>query len=102
MKKDKTMLLQDPSFLMVLLATLVKRNGGEIEFNEKDMASITKKDVIGLFKVEGREGAYKVRMVDREKYKEYLPEPDKYSDYKTKSKLASKVHGAYDDDEWEN
>ena len=50
MTNDDTLLLKDPQFLMVLLATIVKKYQGAITVSESDMASITTDDAIGLFK----------------------------------------------------
>ena len=50
MDNDDVMLLQDPNFLMVLLATLIKKNGGVTKISVKDVESITNDEALGLFK----------------------------------------------------
>ena len=47
---DDLLLLQDPQFLMVLISAIVKKSGGSISINVRDVEDITSADALGLFK----------------------------------------------------
>ena len=47
---DDLLLLKDPQFLMVLIAAIVKKNGGTLPISVKDVENITTADALGLFK----------------------------------------------------
>ena len=109
MKDDNdTLLLKDPSFLMVLLAALCKKNGGSLRFSEEDVASVTSIDALGLYQDPENEDVFILKLVDPEDYKKYMADK-KQSNYKQpKKKRASSFSKlpAYrndkDDEEWEN
>tara|TARA_R100001079_G_scaffold45074_2_gene22875 strand:- start:103 stop:408 length:306 start_codon:yes stop_codon:yes gene_type:complete len=96
-------LLHDPSFLMVLLAALVKKEGGAYKFTEEDMTSVTKADALGLFQTADDDSTFIIKVVNKSDY----PTSGIYeydSKKKTsKSNLPTK-YAQYDDvdDEWEN
>ena len=98
---SKKTLLHDPSFLMVLLAALVKKEGGEYEFTEDDMGAVTKADALGLFQHAEDEDTFIIKVVSKSDY----PDSDvyEYSPKKKKSNLPTK-YAKYDDvdDDWEN
>ena len=109
MKDDNdTLLLKDPSFLMVLLAALCKKNGGSLKFSEEDVASVTSIDALGLYQDPENKDLFILKLVDPEDYKKYM-EDKQQSNYKqpkkTKTSSFSKLP-AYrddrDDEEWEN
>ena len=50
MDNDDVLLLQDPNFLMVLIASIVKKEGGALKICVKDVEKITNADALGLFK----------------------------------------------------
>ena len=41
--------LQDPEYLFSILTALVKKNGGKITISKKDMAQVSKGDLIGMY-----------------------------------------------------
>ena len=98
---SKKTLLPDPSFLMVLLAALVKKEGGEYEFTEEDMSEVTKADALALFQHAEDEDKFVIKVVRKSDY----PESDVY-EYHTKKKKSSlpAKYAKYDDvdDDWEN
>jgi hypothetical protein len=98
---SKKTLLHDPSFLMVLLAALVKKEGGEYEFSEEDMTAVTKADALGLFQHAADEDKFIIKVVQKSDY----PDSDvyEYSAKRKKSSLPTK-YAKYDDvdDDWEN
>ena len=96
-------LLHDPSFLMVLLAALVKKEGGAYKFTEEDMTAVTKADALGLFQTPGDDSTFIIKVVKKSDYPmsgiyEYDSEKQE-----SKGKLRTK-YAQYDDvdDEWEN
>ena len=42
-------LLEDSEWLFTVLTALVKKEGGELKISDKDLLTVSKKDVIGLF-----------------------------------------------------
>ena len=100
---NKKTLLHDPSFLMVLLAALVKKEGGEYEFTEEDMSAVTKADALGLFQHAEDDGTFIIKVVNKSEY----PTSGiyEYDGKKSTSKSDLKTkYAEYDDvdDEWEN
>ena len=96
-------LLHDPSFLMVLLAALVKKEGGEYEFTEEDMSAVTKADALGLFQHSEDDSTFVIKVVKKSDY----PESGIYeydSEKKTSKGNLKTKYAQYDDvdDEWEN
>mgnify|MGYP003132544719 CR=1 FL=1 len=100
---SKKTLLHDPSFLMVLLAALIKKEGGEYVFTEEDMTAVTKSDALGLFQSADREDTFIIKVVSKSDY----PTSGiyEYDGKKSTSKSDLKTkYAEYDDvdDEWEN
>ena len=100
---SKKTLLHDPSFLMVLLAALVKKEGGEYEFTEEGMSAVTKADALGLFHHSEDDSAFVIKVVNKSDYPTsgiYEYDREKKT---TKNNLKTK-YAQYDDvdDEWEN
>jgi len=90
-------LLKDPNFLMVMLATLVKKAGGEIRFSTEDIESVSMQDLMGIFKDTDSDD-FILRIVRREDYADYIePEPAPKAAESTPQRYA-----LYDDEEWEN
>ena len=42
-------LLEDPEWLFTVLTSLVKKEGGELRLSDKELLSVSKKDIVGLF-----------------------------------------------------
>ena len=100
---SKKTLLHDPSFLMGLIAALVKKEGGQYEFTEEDMSAVTKADALGLFQHAEDDDTFIIKVVKKSEYPEsgiYEYDSEKQ---KSKGKLRTK-YAQYDDvdDEWEN
>ena len=96
-------LLHDPSFLMVLLAALVKKEGGAYEFTEEDMSAVTKADARGLFQHAEDDSTFIIKVVKKSDY----PASGIYeydSEKKTSKGNLKTKYAQYDDvdDEWEN
>tara|TARA_X000001388_G_C2150301_1_gene92140 strand:- start:222 stop:536 length:315 start_codon:yes stop_codon:yes gene_type:complete len=104
MDNDDVMLLQDPSFLMVLIAAIVKRNGGSLRISVNDVEDITNADALGLFKDVDDPDTFVLKVVNREDYKSYFNEGSSYSNKKAKQDagLSRERYSLYDDEEWEN
>ena len=107
MDNDDVMLLQDPNFLMVLLATLIKKNGGSTVISVSDVESITNAEALGLFKDLDDPDKFILKIVNREDYKEELSDKQHYSNTKAKqevglAKASAPRYSLYDDEEWEN
>ena len=100
---SKKTLLHDPSFLMVLIAALVKKEGGEYEFTEEDMSAVTKDDALGLFQHAEDEDTFIIKVVKKSEYPESGIYEYNREKQKSKGKLRTK-YAQYDDvdDEWEN
>ncbi len=104
MDNDDVMLLQDPSFLMVLIAAIVKRSGGSLRISVSDVEDITNADALGLFKDVDDPDTFVLKVVNREDYKSYFNESSSYSNKKAKQDagLVRERYSLYDDEEWEN
>ena len=102
MTNDDTLLLKDPQFLMVLLATIVKKYQGAITVTENDMASITTDDAIGLFKHAEDDSAFILKIVSRSDYADELGEDGYYRPADKSKKTAPQRYAQYDDEDWEN
>ena len=100
---SKKTLLHDPSFLMVLLAALVKKEGGQYEFTEEDMTSVTRADALGLFQSADAEDTFIIKVVNKSEYPTSGIYEYDSKEQKSKGKLRTK-YAQYDDvdDEWEN
>ena len=57
--------LQDPDYLFSLLTILVKKNGGKVSITEKEMKSVSKGDLIGMY-YEPETGNLVLKEVDAE------------------------------------
>ena len=88
-------LLKDPNFLMVMLATLVRKAGGEIRFSTEDIESVSTQDLMGIFRDTDSED-FLLRILSREDYADYI-EPDP-----APKKAPTERYALYDDEEWEN
>ena len=90
-------LLKDPNFLMVMLATLVKKAGGEIRFSSEDIENVSTQDLMGIFK-DTDSNDFILRILSREDYADYIE-----SDPTPKvTKTTPQRYALYDDEEWEN
>jgi hypothetical protein len=92
---DDLLLLQDPQFLMVLIAAIVKKNGGSLQICVEDVEDITSADALGLFKDLDDPETFVLKIVNRNDYK------DEIARQSTK-KTTSQRYALYDDEEWEN
>jgi len=90
-------LLKDPNFLMVMLATLVKKAGGEIRFSTEDIESVSVQDLMGIFKDTDSDD-FILRILSREDYADYV-EPEVTPKV---TKATPQRYAPYDDEEWEN
>ena len=97
MKNDDLMLLQDPQFLMVLVAAITKKYGGSITISVDDMEHITNDDALGLFKDVNQEDTFILKLVNRADYKDEIALSSK-----TETKNPKPRYALYDDEEWEN
>ena len=97
MLDDDLMLLQDPQFLMVLVAAITKKYGGSITISVDDMEHITNDDALGLFKDVNQEGTFILKLVNRADYKDEIARSSK-----TEVKNPKPRYALYDDEEWEN
>ena len=97
MLDDDLMLLQDPQFLMVLVAAITKKYGGSITISVNDMEHITNDDALGLFKDVNQEGTFILKLVNRADYKDEIARSSK-----TEVKNPKPRYALYDDEEWEN
>ena len=97
MKDDDLLLLQDPQFLMVLVAAITKKYGGSITISMSDMEHITDDDALGLFKDVSQEDTFILKLVDRADYKDEIARASK-----TKTEKPKPRYALYDDEEWEN
>ena len=106
MQNDDVMLLQAPSFLMVLIAAIVKRSGGSLRSSVNDVEGITNADALGLFKDLDDPETFVLKIVKKEEYKQHLGDSSYYSNTEAK-KEAGRIkeqprYALYDDEEWEN
>lgn len=92
---NRNAFLKDASFLMALLATVAKMNGGEIEFTEADMMKVGKTDLLGMYYNEGR-GTYSIKTMTQAEYAAQAGE--------SVAAKSSDTSLPWDDDpdEWEN
>jgi hypothetical protein len=107
MYDDDAVMLQDPNFLMVLLATLIKKNGGSTVISVGDVESIKNSEALGLFKDVDDPDKFVLKIVNREDYKKELSGKQYYSNTKAKqeaglTKEPSTRYALYDDEDWEN
>ena len=103
MSKSSAGMLKDPSFLMVLLAAIVKKNGGEVKFIDKDLEAVGSDDLMGIYHDKDTD-VFSLRVMDKEQYlaeagtMEGVIEEEPLK----KGKLAPR-YAQYDDEEdWEN
>lgn len=106
MDNDDVLLLQDPNFLMVLIASIVKKEGGALKICVKDVEKITNADALGLFKDLDDPETFVLKIVNREDYKDELDGSTYYSNTKAKKEVGltkeQPRYALYDDEEWEN
>ena len=106
MDNDDLLLLQDPNFLMVLIASIVKKEGGSLKICVKDVEKITNADALGLFKDLDDPETFVLKIVNREDYKNELAGSTYYSNTKAKKEVGltkeQPRYALYDDEEWEN
>ena len=106
MDNDDLLLLQDPNFLMVLIASIVKKEGGALKICVKDVEKITNADALGLFKDLDDPETFVLKIVNREDYKHELDGSTYYSNTKAKKEVGltkeQPRYALYDDEEWEN
>ena len=106
MDNDDLLLLQDPNFLMVLIASIVKKEGGALKICVKDVEKITNADALGLFKDLDDPETFVLKIVNREDYKDELDGSTHYSNTKAKKEVGltkeQPRYALYDDEEWEN
>ena len=96
---DDLLLLQDPQFLMVLISAIVKKNGGSISINVRDVEDITSNDALGLFKDVDDPETFVLKIVKRS---EYLDEIEHTESNKPQTTKVKPRYALYDDEEWEN
>ena len=97
MQDDDLMLLQDPQFLMVLVAAITKKYGGSITISVDDIENITNDDALGLFKDVNQPDTFILKLVNRADYKDEIVRASKAETKNPKPRYA-----LYDDEEWEN
>tara|TARA_R110000787_G_scaffold18041_1_gene55688 strand:+ start:537 stop:860 length:324 start_codon:yes stop_codon:yes gene_type:complete len=107
MNKPSGKMLKDPTFLMVLLAAVVKKNGGEIKFVEKDLEAVGPEDLMGIYHDKDTD-VFSLRVMNKE---EYLATPGdtagiiEETPLKERKPAAPRRYAQYDDDDdddWEN
>ena len=96
---DDLLLLQGPQFLMVLISAIVKKSGGSISINVRDVEDITSADALGLFKDVDDPETFVLKIVKRS---EYLDEIEHTESRKSKTTKVKPRYALYDDEEWEN
>ena len=96
---DDLLLLQDPQFLMVLISAIVKKSGGSISINVRDVEDITSADALGLFKDVDDPDTFVLKIVKRS---EYLDEIERTESTKSQTTKVKPRYALYDDEEWEN
>tara|TARA_R100000664_G_C2728257_1_gene119550 strand:+ start:448 stop:750 length:303 start_codon:yes stop_codon:yes gene_type:complete len=96
---DDLLLLQDPQFLMVLVAAIVKKSGGSLSINVGEVEDITSDDALGLFKDADDPETFVLKIVKRS---EYLDEIEHTESRKSKTTKVKPRYALYDDEEWEN
>tara|TARA_R100001015_G_C4571533_1_gene129520 strand:- start:332 stop:646 length:315 start_codon:yes stop_codon:yes gene_type:complete len=104
MKKDSVVLLQDPQFLMILLAAVVKKYGGDVSLSVDDVESLGATEALALFKnTEDPEG-FILKIVNSEDYQDVMDTSSvkKSTKKKQDNVMTPERYAAYDDEEWEN
>tara|TARA_B100000287_G_C19968884_1_gene517614 strand:+ start:46 stop:306 length:261 start_codon:yes stop_codon:yes gene_type:complete len=81
--------LDDKEYIFAMLATLIKREGGEIRVTEDELAAVTKDDVVALL-YDTRTGEIVLRLKD---FKTRLTNP---------LNISSVMFGGNGDDDYEN
>jgi hypothetical protein len=102
-EESETMLLKDPAFLMVLLAAILRKNGGSLRFTDDEISAVTTSDALGLYKDADDEDCFVLKLVDSDDYKKYVM--DKKAKTTGRSATIAPKYAPYDgvdDDEWEN
>ena len=104
MKNDNVVLLQDPQFLMVLLAAVVKKYGGDVSLSVDDVENLGATEALALFKnMEDPEG-FILRIVNSEDYQDVMDSSSVKKSTKKKQDniMTPERFAAFDDEEWEN
>ena len=106
MDNDDVMLLQDPNFLMVLLAAIIKKAGGSTTISVKDVEGLTNDEALGLFRDLEDKETFVLKIVSRQEYKDEMGENTYYSNTEAKKEAGiikeQPRYALYDDEEWEN
>jgi|TARA_R100001082_G_scaffold61293_1_gene34169 hypothetical protein len=106
MDSNDVLLMQDPNFLMVLLAALIKKAGGSTKISVKDVEGLTNDEALGLFRDLDDEDSFVLKIVSRQEYKEHLGDRNYYSNTKAKKEAGiikeQPRYALYDDEDWEN
>ena len=102
--ENDILLLQDPQFLMVLIAAITKKLGGSVEVTMEDLENISADEALGLFKDADENDKFVLKLVDRSEYESEIMSVAEYKNKKTTkpSKDLTTRYAAYDDEEWEN
>ena len=103
MSKSSAGMLKDPSFLMVLLAAIVKKSGGEVKFIDKDLEAVGSDDLMGIYHDKDTD-VFSLRVMDKE---QYLAEAGTMEgvieEEPLKKGKSAPRYAQYDDEEdWEN
>ena len=101
---DDILLLQDPQFLMVLVAAITKKLGGSVEVTMEDLENISADEALGLFKDADENDKFVLKLVDRNEYESEIASASEHKNKKTtksRKDLAAR-YAVYDDEEWEN
>ena len=104
MKDNSVVLLQDPQFLMILLAAVVKKYGGDVSLSVDDVENLGATEALALFKnMEDPEG-FVLRIVNSEDYQDVMDSSSVKKSTKKKQDniMTPERFAAYDDEEWEN
>ena len=104
MKDNSVVLLQDPQFLMILLAAVVKKYGGDVSLSVEDVGDLGATEALALFKnMEDPEG-FVLRIVNSEDYQDVMDTSGVKKNTKKKQDnvMTPERYAAYDDEEWEN
>ena len=101
---DDILLLQDPQFLMVLVAAITKKLGGSVEVTMEDLENISADEALGLFKDADENDKFVLKLVDRNEYESEIASASERKNKKTtkSSKDLAARYAVYDDEEWEN
>lgn len=104
MKDNSVVLLQDPQFLMILLAAVVKKYGGDVSLSVEDVEDLGATEALALFKnMEDPEG-FVLRIVNSDDYRDVMDTSSAKKSTKKKQDnvMTPERYAAYDDEEWEN